>query len=187
LGFAELVYEHTLGEDAFTFVEGCQNATSCSILIRGPNDFTIRQIKDAVRDGLRAVVNVIEDNSVVPGAGAFEVAAHLHLLKTKNLVQGRAKLGYQAFADSLLVIPKTLAANSGLDVQTSLIGLLEAGAKGQTVGLDISTGKPLLPAQAGIWDNHRVKRQFLHLGTLIAVKLLLVDEVMRAGRKMGKG
>jgi hypothetical protein len=31
-----------------------------------------------------------------------------------------------------------------------------------------------------------VKRQFLHLGSLMAIKLLLVDEVIRAGRKMGR-
>lgn len=31
----------------------------------GPNDHTIAQIKDAVRDGLRAVKNTIEDESVV--------------------------------------------------------------------------------------------------------------------------
>jgi len=187
LGFAELVYEHTLGEDKYTFVEGCKNATSCTILIRGPNDYTIRQIKDAVRDGLRAVVNTIEDKSLVAGAGGFEIGAHLNLLKTKANVKGRTKLGYQAFADALLVIPKTLAANSGQDAQSSLIAVLEEGAKGAVVGLDIDTGKALLPEQVGIWDNHRVKKQFLHLGSLIAIKLLLVDEVMRAGRKMGKG
>jgi hypothetical protein len=34
---------------------------------QGPNDHTIAQIKDAVRDGLRAVKNVIDDKSVVPG------------------------------------------------------------------------------------------------------------------------
>jgi hypothetical protein len=33
--------------------------------IAGPNDHTIAQIKDAVRDGLRAVKNTIEDESVV--------------------------------------------------------------------------------------------------------------------------
>ena len=32
------------------------------------------QIKDAIRDGLRAVKNTIEDGAVVPGAGAFEVS-----------------------------------------------------------------------------------------------------------------
>lgn len=31
----------------------------------GPNDHTIAQIKDAVRDGLRAVKNTLEDESVV--------------------------------------------------------------------------------------------------------------------------
>ena len=33
------------------------------------------QIKDGVRDGLRAVKNAIEDKKVVPGGGAFEIAA----------------------------------------------------------------------------------------------------------------
>ena len=32
------------------------------------------QIKDAIRDGLRAVKNTIEDGAIVPGAGAFEVS-----------------------------------------------------------------------------------------------------------------
>jgi len=33
--------------------------------VTGPNDHTIAQIKDAVRDGLRAVKNTIEDEAVV--------------------------------------------------------------------------------------------------------------------------
>ena len=45
----------------------------------------------------------------------------------------------------------------------------------------------MLPEQSGIWDNYRVKRQSLHLATVLATQLLLVDEVMRAGRKMGGG
>ena len=53
------------------------------------------QIKDAIHDGLRAVKNAIEDGSVVPGAGAFEVAAHAALTSAEfmNSVQGRAKYG----------------------------------------------------------------------------------------------
>lgn len=39
----------------FTFVEDCKNAKSCTILVKGPNDHTIAQIKDALRDGLRAI------------------------------------------------------------------------------------------------------------------------------------
>lgn len=61
-------------------MEGVKNPASCAILVKGPNDHTITQIKDAIRDGLRAVKNAIEDECVVPGAGAFEVAAHCHLM-----------------------------------------------------------------------------------------------------------
>jgi T-complex protein 1 subunit zeta len=185
LGFAKLVYEHTLGDDVYTFVEGCREAKSCSILVKGPNDHTIRQIKDAVQDGLRAVKNVFEDKSIVYGAGAFEMAASLDLMKFKSQVEGRAKLGVQAFADALLIIPKTLAINSGLDAQTSIIDCLDEAASGP-VGLDIDSGKPVPSGHFPIWDNAIVKRQFLHLGSLIAIKLLLVDEVMRAGRQMKK-
>lgn len=46
--------------------------------------------------------------SVVPGAGAFEVAVADALVKHKPKVKGRAQLGVQAFADALLIIPKVL-------------------------------------------------------------------------------
>ena len=36
-------------------------------------------IKDAIRDGLRSVKNVYDDQSVIPGAGSFEIAASVHL------------------------------------------------------------------------------------------------------------
>jgi len=235
LGKAKSVYEHQLGDDKYTFIEGTQTASSCTILIRGPNDHTIAQMKDAVRDGLRAVANVFEDKSMVPGAGAFELAAHLFLTQNiKPTVSGRAKLGVQAFADALLVIPKTLAENSGLDVQSVLLDLIDEAAKHQTdlkvlpiataaaataaavtttatkdpkvdtkmesrdptskyavsgstsrIGIDIDSGKPILPEKTGVWDNYRVKKQLLHLGSLMAMELLLVDEVIRAGRARG--
>lgn len=94
---------------------------SVTLLIKGPNAHTITQIKDAVRDGLRSVHNMIVDKSVVPGGGAFQVAcaAHLSSEDFKRTVKGKAKWGVMAFADALLVIPKTLAANSGHDIQDS--------------------------------------------------------------------
>ena len=43
---------------------------------------------------------------VVPGAGAVEVAIAEALATHKHTIQGRARLGVQAFADALLIIPK---------------------------------------------------------------------------------
>ena len=52
----------------------------------------------------------------MPGAGAFELAVYEDLMKMAGTVEGKAKLGVRAFAEALLVIPKTLAENSGFDV-----------------------------------------------------------------------
>ena len=41
LGYAGHVYEQTLGDDKYTFIEGVDNPFSCTILIKGPNDYTI--------------------------------------------------------------------------------------------------------------------------------------------------
>lgn len=43
-------------------------------------------------------------------------------------INGRAKYGVKAFADALLVIPKTLATNSGFDTIDTIIKL-EEGAR----------------------------------------------------------
>ncbi len=50
LGWAESVYEETLGEDKYTFVEGVKNPKSCTILIKGPNEHTIAMIKVKVKN-----------------------------------------------------------------------------------------------------------------------------------------
>merc|ERR1712202_84000 len=182
LGQAGLVYEHVLGENKFTFVEQCANPQSVTILMKGPNKHTLKQTKDAVSDGLRAVKNAIEDGCVVPGAGAYEIAAHSALTELKESVATRARLGVQAFADALLVIPKSLAQNSGYDRQEVTVKLHSEYAKSKVpVGIDLNTGDPMNPATAGVWDNYRVKRQLLHSCTTIAGNLLLVDEVMKAG------
>lgn len=54
------------GEEKYTFIEKCENPRSVTLLIRGPNKHTLTQIKDAVRDGLRAVKNAIEDGECPP-------------------------------------------------------------------------------------------------------------------------
>jgi T-complex protein 1 subunit zeta len=117
VGWAGKVCEESLGDGKFTFVEDCRNAKSCSILIKGPNSHTIEQMKGAVRDGLRAVKNALDDGSVVVGAGAFETAVYLDLQKFKQAVSSKAKLGVEAFANALLVVPKVLAENSGFDIE----------------------------------------------------------------------
>jgi hypothetical protein len=74
LGEAGKVYEVSLGDDKFTFIEDVKAAKACTILLKGPNEHTIAQLKDAARDGMRAVVNAIED-------GALKDLAYTNLIQ----------------------------------------------------------------------------------------------------------
>lgn len=191
LGEAGLIQEYTLGDDKYTFVENAVRGRSCTLLVKGPNDHTISQIKDAIRDGLRAVKNAYEAGAVVAGAGAFEVALHDHLLKYADSVSGKQKVGIRAYADAMLITPKTLAENSGLDVQQSIITLQEASrsarASGKWVGLRIDNGDVVDPIAAGILDNVIVKKSLIESTGDIVAQLLLVDEIMKAGRRGAGG
>jgi T-complex protein 1 subunit zeta len=189
LGWADEVTEYSLGDEKYTFVEGVKNPRSCTILVKGPNDHTIAQIKDAIRDGLRSVKNVYDDKAVIPGAGAFEIAAYCALSAHKDTITTKEKLGFEAFAESLLVIPKILAANSGFDVQDTIIQLVAAHRKEKVpVGIDVlQSDKYISPEAQGIYDNYSVKKNWLNVAPLLAEQLLLVDEIMKAGKKMGGG
>jgi len=186
LGYADVVYEQSLEEEKYTFIEGVQNPYSCTLLCKGPNEHSIAQMKDAIKDGLRSVQNTVEDGAVVPGAGAFEIAANVHLDAFKRTVQGKARLGVEIFANALLIVPKTLLENSGVDIQEKLLKVIgERESKKLPVGVNLTTGDPQDATIEGIWDNACVKKQLLALSSVLAQQLLLVDEVIRAGKQMG--
>lgn len=191
LGEAGRVQEYTLGDDKYTFVEDVSNGHSCTLVVKGPNDHTIAQIKDAIRDGLRSVKNAYENGGVIPGAGAFEVALHDHLRRYADTVKGKQKLGVNAYADAMLVTPKTLIENSGLDVQECLIALQEASRaarlENRWVGVRLDTGGVIDPLAAGILDNVIVKKGILETTGDITSQLLLVDEIMKTGRRGAGG
>lgn len=188
LGYAGTVYEHVLGENKYTFVEDCRNPQSVTILIKGQNRHTIMQVKDAIRDGLRAINNAIDDGCLIPGAGAFETRAYNQLMVFKDTVKGKVRLGIQAYAAALLVVPNTLAINSGYDAQETIVKLQEEDRLNpEPIGLDITTGEAAKPTDLGVYDNYIVKKQILNSCSVIASNLLLVDEIMRAGMTSLKG
>lgn len=191
LGYSGLVYQETIGEEKFTYVTRNRNPKSCTILIKGSTHYALSQTKDAVRDGLRAVANVLKDRMVVPGAGAFFIAASRHL-KACNMnklgAKGKIKTGVEAFAEALLVVPKTLVKNSGFDPLDVLAScedeLNEADEQEERryVGVDLKIGDSCDPTIEGIWDSYRVLRNAVNGASGIASNLLLCDELLRAGR-----
>ncbi|KAH8400473.1 hypothetical protein KR222_001090 [Zaprionus bogoriensis] len=188
LGFAGLVYQQQQADTKYTFVQKCRNPSSVTVVIRAPAAYQITTIKDAIRDGLHAIKNAIDDGCLVPGAGTFELHAHNELTKFKQSIKGKAQLGVQLFANSLLIIPKTLAVNAGFDVQETIVNLTTAASESeQPVGLNVTTGDPMNPVEERVYDNYCVKKLILNSSSIIACNLLLTDEIMQAGMTSLKG
>ena len=82
---------------------------------------------------------------------------------------GKAKLGYKAFAESILIIPKVLAKNSGYDIQESIIMLQDkSNEKKCLMGLNLEDFDVIDPVKMGVYDNFCVKKLFLSLTTTLA-------------------
>ncbi|SCP05174.1 T-complex protein 1 subunit zeta, putative [Plasmodium ovale] len=188
VGYAGLVYEICINDEKYTFIEEVINPKSCTIFIQAPNDYTIKQIKDAIRDGLRSIKNAIEDKCVISGAGSFEIMAYCKLKDEEKKIKGKQKFAFDIYANSLLNIPKVLLENSGLDIHQTLFNVIDKynADRSEPLGVDLDTGEPIVAHLKGIYDNYCVKKQILSIATAISQQILLVDEIIRAGKSMGE-
>src|SRR3989338_7597040 len=142
LGRAELVEEIKHGEEAMTYVRGCENPKALTILIHGGSEHVIDEMERAIKDGLGDVAAVIKNKKVVAGAGAVEIEIARRLRKFANSLTGREQLAVQEFANALEFIPLTLAENAGLDpidVLTELKSRHDNGEK--NAGINIFTNR----------------------------------------------
>ena len=187
LGKAGLVEERKIGDEKMTFVEECDNPKSVSIILRGGTEHVVDELDRAMEDALRVVGVVIEDKMLVPGGGAPEVELALRLREYAATVGGREQLAIEAFADSMEVIPKTLAENAGLDQIDSLVALRSKHEKGvKSAGLDMDTGEPVDMLKLGVVEPLRVKTQAINSAAEAAVMILRIDDVI-ASRAGGPG
>jgi thermosome len=179
LGKAGLVEERKIAGDSMTFVEECDNPKSVSIILRGGTEHVVDELNRAMEDALRVVGVVVEDKMLVPGGGAPEVELALRLREYAATVGGREQLAIEAFAESMEVVPKTLAENAGLDQIDSLVALRSQHEKGiKSAGLEMDSGKPVDMLAEGVVEPLRVKTQAINSAAEAAVMILRIDDVI---------
>ncbi|MGI0156680.1 MAG: thermosome subunit beta, partial [Thermoplasmata archaeon] len=81
LGSAAKVDQRKVGDDNMTFVTGCSNPRSVSILIRGGTEHVTQEVERSIHDALKVVASVLEDGVVCPGGGATEIDLAVKLRK----------------------------------------------------------------------------------------------------------
>jgi T-complex protein 1 subunit alpha len=115
LGHADEVTQTRISDDECILVKGTRAFSSASILLRGSNDYQLDEMERSLHDALSAVKRTLESGSIVPGAGAVETALHIYLEEFAITVGSREQLAIGEFAQSLLIVPKTLAVNAAKD------------------------------------------------------------------------
>jgi len=184
LGWAGLVEERKIMNDSWIFIEECKDPKSVVILIRGGTELVIDEVERAIHDALCVVRDVVEDEKLVGGGGAPEIETAIQLRKYASTLGGREQLAVEIFADSLDIIPKTLAENAGLDQIDTLMKLRAAHQKGNKfAGTDLDTGDVVNDmSKVGVVEPTVVKVQAIKSSAEATSMILRIDDVIASAK-----
>lgn len=183
LGEAGIVEERKVSGEEMIFVEECSVAKSVTLFVRGSTKHIVDEIVRAIEDAIGVVAATVEDDKVVAGGGAPEIAMAKKLKDYADSISGREQLAVNAFAEALEIVPKTLAENAGLDSIDSLVDLRAAHENSAIMGLDVFTGKVADMKEAGVIEPKRVKKQAIQSASEAAEMILRIDDVIASSGK----
>lgn len=183
LGFAAIVEERRTGDDKMTYVEGCKNPKSVTILIRAGTQRMTAEAERSIHDALSVVKDLIEEPKIVAGGSAPEMEIASVLKKYAQTVQGREQLAITLFADCLEAISTTLAENAGLDPVDILSELRTKHQKEETwAGIDVLAGKVEDMTKINVYEPLAVKKQIIKSANEAATMILKIDDVISSAK-----
>jgi len=187
LGAARLVEERLEGDHALTYILGCEDPKSITILIRGGTSHVVEEVERAIRDALGDVASALKDSKIVAGGGAVEVELARRLRAFAKTLTGRERLAVEEFANALEFIPTALAENAGLDpldVLTELRAIHDAGNKNH--GINLFNENVEDSFKNGIIEPLKVKVQAISSASEVAIMILRIDDVIAAKKPRGE-
>ena len=126
--------------------------------------------------------------SVVPGGGAVEVALSVYMEHMADTMGSREQLAVACFAQSLLVIPKTLAVNGAYDATELVAQMRSRHHAAQTSkdhpeyrwsGLNLEDGAVRDNLKAGVLEPAISKVKMIRFATEAAVTILRIDDAIK--------
>ena len=102
-----------LGDEYYSFLDGCTCPGACTVWLRGPSRDYLAEVRRNLEDALAVAANLMAQPAVVPGGGAIEICAAIHLAAFSTRLGGVRGWPAKALAIALEVIPRTLVENCG--------------------------------------------------------------------------
>ncbi len=189
IGSAGLVFEKKIGDEKLLYIENCPMPKAVAVVIRGGSKYVTDEAERAIHDALCVVRDVMQDGRAVAGGGAPEIELAVRLREFSETISGREQLAVEAFADSLEIIPKTLAENGGLDA-IDIIAQLKEGHKADKnprIGVNVLAGKTGDLKAEGVIEPLGVKIQAIRSASEAAELILRIDDVIMSKELKGEG
>jgi len=183
LGYAALVEERKTGDDKMTYIEGCKNPKSVTLLIRGGNQRLTAEAERSIHDALCVIKDLIQEPRVVAGGSAPEMEMANVLKKYAQTLPGREQFAVRIFAESLEVIATTLAENAGLDPVDLLTQLRARHEKGETwAGINVLAGTTEDMTKLDVYEPLTVKKQIIKSANEATSMILKIDDIISTAK-----
>lgn len=168
----------------FTFLEKCEQAKACTILLRGGSKDVLNEIERNLMDAMQVVRNVVFDPRMLPGGGATEFAIATAIEKSVEEIDDVSKWAYGAVGTALEVIPRTLAENCGANVVRIMAELRSKQWNNESSwGINGITGESADMNKLNIWDPYVVKVQTFKTAIESSCLILRIDDVVSGTRR----
>ncbi|AGO13777.1 AaceriAGL092Wp [[Ashbya] aceris (nom. inval.)] len=191
LGTCSEVVQAKFSDDECILIKGTAKHSSSSIILRGPNDYSLDEMERSLHDSLCVVKRTLESGHVVPGGGCVEAALNIYLDNFATTVGSREQLAIAEFAAAMLVIPKTLAVNAAKDSSDLVAKLRSYHAASQQAkpddlkkrkyrnyGLDLIRGKVVDEVGAGVLEPTISKKKSLKSALEACIAILRIDTMI---------
>ncbi|CAD7092794.1 unnamed protein product [Hermetia illucens] len=187
LGKCDVFQEEQIGGERFNIFQGCPNAKTCTLIIRGGSEQFLEETERSLHDAIMIVRRTIQNDSVVAGGGAIEMELSKMLRDFSRTIAGKEQLLIAAIAKALEVIPRQLCDNAGFDATNILNKLRQKHAQGNCwYGVDVSAEHIADNMEACVWEPSVVKINALTAACEAACMILSVDETIKAPKAAGE-
>lgn len=193
LAQCDSVEEAKVGDGELIYLKGCKSTRAQTIVLRGANDYMLDEVERSLHDCMSIVKRTLESNSVVPGGGCVEAALSVYMEDFADTMSSREQLAIAAFAQSMLIIPKTLAVNGAYDATDLVAKLRSYHAASQSgdadkadykyIGLNLENGTIRDNLAAGVLEPAISKVKSIRFATEAAVTILRIDDSIRMNPK----
>lgn len=181
LSFCDYFEERQIGGERFNIFQGCRNAKTCTLILRGGAEQFLEETERSLHDAIMIVRRTIKNDSVVAGGGAIEMELSKELRDYSRTIAGKEQLLIGAFAKALEIIPRQLCDNAGFDATNILNKLRQKHAQGQCwYGVDINKEHIADNFEACVWEPSIIKINALTAASEACCMILSVDETIKS-------